>query len=104
MKRLIQTIAAMLVLFAAVAGAEGELKQLKVWASDFTDRGLARSVDAGDSCAAWLKYLMSPAERYVIGSVAGIQGPPGVVYTLSNNRGDIAILKCGTAGSHDEGH
>ena len=104
MKRMMQSIAAMLVLFVAVAGAEEALKQLKVWASDFTDPGLAEAVGAGDSCAAWLKYLQSPAERYVIGSVAGIQGPPGVVYTLSNSKGDIAILKCGTAGSHDEGH
>lgn len=104
MKNLMQTIAAMLILFAASAGAEEELKQLKVWASDFTDQGLARTVGAGDSCAAWLKYLRTPAERYVISHVAGIQGPPGVVYTLTNNKGEVAILKCGTAGSHGEEH
>jgi hypothetical protein len=104
MKKLIQTTAALLVLGAASASAEESMKQFKVWAVDFSDGGLEAAVDAGDSCAAWLKYLQSPQERYVTRSVAGMQGPPGVVYTLTNNRGDVAILKCGTSGSHgDEG-
>lgn len=101
MKTTILTGCLMLCLSMGTALASEEMKTLRLWASDFSDSQLAASASSGDSCAAWLKYLRSPQERYTLQSATGMQGPPGVVYTLISTAGEVAILKCGTTGSHD---
>lgn len=101
MKIMTTIVLTLLLLAAGVASASEEMKTLRLWASDFTNPELAASANGGDSCAAWLKYLRSPQERYTIQGATGMQGPPGVVYTLNNTVGDVALLKCGTTGSHD---
>jgi len=83
-----------------IASAQEEQKNLMLQAWDFSDTSLGAA--PGDSCAALMAYLQN-SERYVLVGVAGIAGPPGVVYTLQG-KDDIAILKCGTMGAHgDEG-
>lgn len=103
MKRLMQVTAAALLALAVTAFAQEPFKAFKLWAGDFSDSALMAAAASGQSCADWLEYLQSPAERYKLKAVAGMQGPPGVVYTLANNDGEVAILKCGTSGSHEEG-
>lgn len=103
MQRLMQLTAVGLLALATTAFAQEPFKAFKLWAGDFSDPALSAAVASGQSCANWLEYLQSSAERYRLQAVAGMQGPPGVVYTLVNNVGDVAILKCGTTGSHEEG-
>jgi len=90
--------AAMLVLPAAAAGAEEEDPVIKVQAWSFSDLELTAA--KGMFCS---DLLMGPVEKYKLLDVTGIPGPPGAVYTLQNNGGEIAIVKCGVAGAHDSG-
>ena len=95
-----------MVLATPALGDEGEgLKTFGVQAANFSDEVM--TVAKGDSCATFLKFLQED-EKYTLLSVTGIVGPPGVVYTLRDNKGDIAIVKCGSAGcgGHDgeDGH
>jgi hypothetical protein len=88
---------------ACLLAQEGEgdkIFHIQAW--DLSDNGLV--INKGDPCAAFLSELLGP-EKYVLLDTTGVQGPPGVVYTLLNNKGDIAILKCGTSGcaSGEEG-
>ena len=110
MKALIILLTACFMLFPALALAEDhEEKGIHVQAWDFSDPFLV--VEKGDPCAGFLSYLMSPDEKYKMLGITNVMGPPGVVYTLENHKGHIAILKCGTAGcgghdgetGHDEG-
>lgn len=78
-------------------------KTIKIQAWSFSDPAL--DATKGDPCGEFLSFLKGSEEKYVLLDTTGIQGPPGVVYTLENHKGEIAILKCGTAGgcSHDDG-
>jgi len=87
-------------LLAGPALAEEGLKTVGAQAADFSDPALA--VTKGQPCAALLQYLIED-EKYSLLAVTGVQGPPGVVYTLSNFKGEIAIIKCGTGGCGHEG-
>jgi len=82
-----------------VMGEEG-LKTFGIQAVSFSDT--AMDVVKGEPCAPFLKVLLED-EHYMLVDVTGVQGPPGVVYTLRNNKGDIAIIKCGSAGCGHEG-
>lgn len=84
---------------APVMGEEG-LKTFGVQASDFSDKAV--TARKGESCADFLKFLQED-EKYTLIGTAGVVGPPGVVYTLRNNKGEIAIIKCGSAGCGHEG-
>lgn len=88
----------------AIGDEGGGLKTFGVQAADFSD--VTMTAAKGESCAAFLKFLQED-EKYVLLNVAGIVGPPGVVYTLRDNKGEIAIVKCGSAGcghGDDGGH
>ncbi|MDT8319763.1 MAG: hypothetical protein RQ826_04480 [Xanthomonadales bacterium] len=108
MKTLIIFLTAFFMLLPVMAMAdEHEEKTIKVQTWDFSDPFLV--AEKGDPCAEFLSYLMGSYEKYKMLGMTGIKGPPGVVYTLENQKGDIAILKCGTAGGcsghdEDEGH
>lgn len=95
MKKLTRTLLVTLAAFSASAIAEddGE-KTFNVQAYSFTDSDLAD--DATGSCAEFLQILRDD-EKYTLLGTAGVQGPPGVVYTLENNKDEIAIVKCGAA-------
>lgn len=101
MKKLIQTSLAILAVLSTAAFAEEEDKTLKVQAYSFSDSTLPSPV--GEPCANKLKYLKGVEEKYKLLGISTMQGPPGVVYTLENNKADVAILKCGTSGGHDDG-
>lgn len=105
MKTLIIFLTAFFMLLPVIATAdEQKEKTFKIQAWDFSDPLLA--TEKGDPCAEFLAYLMGAYEKYKMLGMTGIKGPPGVVYTLENQKGDIAILKCGTAGGcsgHDDG-
>jgi hypothetical protein len=102
MKTLITILIALFVFLPFQVMAEGEDNGFKVQAWDFSDTGL--DTTKGTPCADLLSYLMDPeAEKYKLLGTVGVAGPPGVVYTLKNNTGHIAILKCGTSGGHDDG-
>jgi hypothetical protein len=104
MKPLTIALLAGLTLLSTTILAEGEEEtRLKIQAWDFTDSSL--QTNKGDPCAEFITYLMGPVEKYKMLGITSVQGPPGVVYTLQNYSGDIAILKCGLAGScgGDEG-
>lgn len=80
-------------------------KTFHVQALDLTDSSL--DVAQGDPCADVLATLMGTGrnEKYALLEATGVQGPPGVTYTLINYSGQIAIVKCGTSGcgSHEDG-
>ena len=106
MKTLVAFLTIILIILPMQLAAEdtdhGE-KKIKVQAWDFSDPDLDAA--KGVPCGEFLAFLMGPEEKYKIIDTAGVQGPPGVMYTLDNYKGEIAILKCGTAGgcSHEEG-
>jgi hypothetical protein len=80
------------------------LKPFNAQAGSFSDAAVA--AESGESCAQYLKVMMDD-ETYKLLGITGVQGPPGVVYTLQNHKGEIAIVKCRTGGcDHDteEGH
>ena len=107
MKTTILVLSVLFLLFPLTAMAEEDghgVKTFKVQAMDFSDPLL--ETETGTPCAEVLAYLRS-SEKYKLLATAGIAGPPGVVYTLENDKGDIAIFKCGSGGcSHgdDGGH
>ena len=92
-----------LALFATPAMAEDEhgagLKPFNVQAGSFSDAAV--KAENGESCANYLEVMLED-ENYKLLHVTGVQGPPGVVYTLQNNKGEIAIVKC-RAGGCDHG-
>ena len=83
----------------AEEGHGGGLKSFNLQAADFSDAAVLAVT--GESCAHFLKVMLDD-ESYKLLSTAGVQGPPGVVYTLQNHRGEIAIIKC-RAGGCDHG-
>jgi len=83
------------VTMVALPAEEGN-PNLKVQGWDFSDRELVTA--KGEPCADLMVYLTGAEERYKLLGITGIPGPPGVVYTLQNNKGDYAIIKCGVAG------
>ena len=106
MKTLIKLVALMgmaLCMAPAVASEDGGhgpgLKPFNAQAGSFSDGAVA--ADSGESCAQYLKVLMDD-ESYKLLGITGVQGPPGVVYTLQNHKGEIAIVKC-RAGGCDHG-
>jgi hypothetical protein len=101
MKTLSILLTALLLLPATAPAEEEEDKGMTITAWSFSD--LSVPVTSGGVCADFLAYLMGPAKNYKLLSTATIQGPPGVVYTLQNNRGEIGILKCSAIGGHDDG-
>ena len=102
MKALTTILIALFVFLPYQVMAEGEDNGFKVQAWDFSDPG--RDTEKGNPCAVLLSYLMGPeTEKYKLLGTVPVGGPPGVVYTLKNNTGHIAILKCGTSGGHDDG-
>ena len=102
MKTLFAIMTALLFFLPGTVLAEGEEENgIKIAAWDFSD--LSQHVVKGQPCAELLAYLMGPSEKYKLLNATAIMGPPGIVYTLQNNRGDIGILKCGTAGGHEGG-
>ena len=53
-----------------------------------------------ENCADYLKTLLiSNSGKYNLLSTISVQGPPGIVYTLQNNKGEIVIIKCGLYGA-----
>lgn len=59
-------------------------------------------VPVGEPCAPYVSSLIGGG-KYEIFAATGVQGPPGVVYTLKQKNGkSIALLKCGLAGAHDD--
>ncbi|HRD66904.1 MAG TPA: hypothetical protein PKY50_12225 [Candidatus Competibacter sp.] len=74
-------------------------------ANEFTVQAYSFSANsfmppAEENCAAYLKnLLMSNSGKYNLLSTMAVQGPPGVVYTLQDNKGEIAIIKCGLHGA-----
>lgn len=74
-------------------------------ANEFTVQAYSFSANsfmppAEENCAAYLKtLLMSNSGKYNLLSTTAVQGPPGVVYTLQDNKGEIAIIKCGLHGA-----
>jgi len=101
MKALITILTVLFLCIPNILVAEEEESTFMVLAWDFSDRQL--STMKGDSCAQFLTYLKNSTERYKLVSVTGVVGPPGVVYTLENNRQKFVILKCGTVGGHGDG-
>ncbi len=102
MKTLSILLTALLFLLPAAASAEAEeTTGIRIVAWDFSD--LSQPIPSGDPCADFLAYLMGPAKNYKLLNTTAIQGPPGIVYTLQNNRGEIGILKCSATGGHDDG-
>lgn len=100
MKAFVTLVIAFIMLLPNIVSAQEEPKHMMVQAWDFSDPSLAAA--PGESCATLLAHLQN-SEKYVLVGVAGIAGPPGVVYTLQG-KSDVAILKCGTMGAHgDEG-
>ena len=77
----------------------GGLKSFNIQAGDFSDAAVLAA--SGESCAHFLKVMLDD-EGYKLLSTVGVQGPPGVVYTLQNHKGEIAIIKC-RAGGCDHG-
>jgi hypothetical protein len=75
------------------------LKPFNAQAGSFSDGAVA--AESGESCAQYLKVMMDD-ESYKLLGITGVQGPPGVVYTLQNHKGEIAIVKC-RAGGCDHG-
>ena len=75
------------------------LKPFNAQAGSFSDPAVA--AENGESCAQYLKVMLED-ESYKLLDVTGVQGPPGVVYTLQNHKGEIAIIKC-RAGGCDHG-
>lgn len=87
-------------LAASPVFAEGEgTQRIGVLGGDFSDRAI--SVARGESCAEVLKYLRGAPEHYRVINVSGVTGPPGVIYLMENPKGEIAVLKCGTACGHE---
>lgn len=86
-------------------------KTFHVQAWDYTDSSLLAGsgldMDKGVPCAEVLAILMGQGrnQKYELLEATGVQGPPGVTYTLINYSGQVAIVKCGTAGcgSGDDG-
>jgi len=102
MKTIFTLLTALLLLLPNTVMAEEEEDHgLKVIAWDFSN--LSQPVMKGDPCAELLAWLMGPRKNYRLLNTSAIVGPPGVVYTLQDNRGEIGILKCGTAGGHEPG-
>jgi hypothetical protein len=106
--KILTSMMAMLCLFlplSVMAQDDHGDKTFHVQALDLTDSSLG--VAQGDPCADALATLMGTGrnEKYTLLEATGVQGPPGVAYTLVNYSGHIAILKCGTSGcgSGDDG-
>mgnify|MGYP003571924183 FL=1 len=86
-------------------------KTFHVQAWDFTDSNLLAGsnldMEKGVPCADVLAILMGQGrtQKYELLEATGVQGPPGVTYTLINYSGQVAIVKCGTSGcgSGDDG-
>ena len=80
-------------------------KTVHVQAWDLTDSGI--DVEKGAPCAEVLATLMGQGrnQKYELLEATGVQGPPGVAYTLINYSGQVAVVKCGTSGcgSGDDG-
>jgi len=100
-KILIAICATALVLLPTATWTEEGDPLIMVQAWSFSDSDLTTT--KGESCSSFLAYLLGPSEKYKMLDVTGVAGPPGVVYTLQNNNGEIAVMKCGTAGGHDTG-
>lgn len=87
-----------------IAGEDGHgggLKSFNLQAGSFSDSAVLAV--KGESCAHFLNVLLED-ESYKLLDVTGVQGPPGVVYTLQNHKGEIAIIKCRAGGcDHEEG-
>lgn len=89
------------VLLAAPVGAQAnEDKIIKVQAYSFSNDAAQEKPDAGEPCAVYLKYLREL--KYQLLEATSLQGPPGVLYTMAGNKGELVLVKCGTAGG-DEG-
>jgi hypothetical protein len=60
------------------------------------------AIPVGEPCAPYVSSLIGGGS-YEVFAATGVQGPPGVVYTLKQKNGkSIALLKCGLAGAHDD--
>jgi len=88
-------------------------KTFHVQAWDITDpdllAGFDEKMEKGAPCAEVLGILMGQGrnQKYELLEATGVQGPPGVTYTLINYSGQVAIVKCGTSGcgsGEDGGH
>ena len=98
-------LAGMLLTVPTMSVAE-ELNEFTVQAYSFSNPLV--SPPGEENCADYLKtLLMSNSGKYNLLSTTAVQGPPGIVYTLQDNKGDIAIVKCGLhgggCGGGDEG-
>ena len=95
MKMLMKLLPALgLAMFISPAMADehgGGLIGFNVQAGSFSDSAVR--ANGSESCAHYLKVLLG-SEKYKLLDVTGVQGPPGVVYTLQNQKGEIAIVKC----------
>ncbi len=95
MLRTIITLLAVAACAGASAQHDGEDQSIVVQAASFSDSTMAAAT--GMECAVFLRYLQD-VEKYQLKSTTGVQGPPGVVYTLENNKSEVAIVKCGRGG------
>ena len=98
-------LAGMLLTVPTMSVAE-ELNEFTVQAYSFSNPLVPPPAE--ENCAAYLKtLLMSNSGKYNLLSTTAVQGPPGIVYTLQDNKGEIAIIKCGLhgggCGGGDEG-
>jgi len=89
-------LAGMLLTVPTMSVAE-ELNEFTVQAYSFSNPLV--SPPGEENCADYLKtLLMSNSGKYNLLSTTAVQGPPGIVYTLQDNKGEIAIIKCGLHG------
>jgi len=106
MKPLIISLAMLLLSMpmSLMAEEDGGNKTFHVQAWDLTDSGVLADAGfeplKGAPCAEVLATLMGQGknQKYALLEATGVQGPPGVAYTLINYSGQIAIVKCGTSG------
>ncbi|MFO7663866.1 MAG: hypothetical protein R6X18_14910 [Chloroflexota bacterium] len=108
MKNLMLTLASSIILTLpfAVYAEEPHATDFKVQAYSFSGDPIMPGTN--ENCAAYLKnLLMSNGGKFNLLATTAVVGPPGIVYTLRDFKGEIAIVKCGLhgggCGGEDEG-
>jgi hypothetical protein len=83
--------------FCLAASAQHDESDLSivVQGASFSDPTI--TVTAGEDCAVFLQHLLRDL-NYELKSVAGVQGPPGVIYTLEDPKREVVVVKCGRGG------
>jgi hypothetical protein len=88
-----------MLLYATAAGAEGEEGTIKVQAVSGDPDIVPYACELGADCAVCLQESLSSEHKFGILTADSVNGPPGVLYMLQNQRMEIIMIKCGLHGA-----